>query len=125
VAEQGFSRLQLGWVSSSNTLGLFGGALAVCTLSDRIGRRAVLAGPLLAFGLSSIETGLRSGSPDLTLMRFLTGLRLGAAFANLTSIIAEMGKPQSRAGRVTVVTAAIPPAGAVAALLVRFVEAFD
>ena len=50
VAEQELSRLQLGWVFSGNTMGLFGGALIGGTLSDRVGRRAVLAGSLLAFG---------------------------------------------------------------------------
>ena len=125
VAEQELSRLQLGWVFSGNTMGLFGGALIGGTLSDRVGRRAVLAGSLLAFGIFSIGSGLSSGFTDLTLMRFLTGLGLGAAFPNLISMIAEAGRPQGRAGRVTVVTAGMPLGGAAAALLVRFVEAFD
>lgn len=123
--EHTLNRMQLGWVFSSNTLGLLLGAALGGMLSDRIGRKAVLTGSLLTFGAFSIGTALTNGFGELVAMRFLTGVGLGAAFPNLIALVAEAGDPRGRVGRVTIVTAGIPLGGALAALFVAVAGGVD
>ena len=109
---------ELAWVFSSNTIGLLFGALIGGRLSDRIGRKALLIASLLTFGAFSIGTTLASGLYGLIGMRFLTGIGLGGAFPALIALVAETGRPDSQAGRVTMITAGMPLGGALAGLLV-------
>lgn len=122
AADFKLDRLQLGWVFSSNTLGLFLGAMVGGRLSDRLGRRAGLASALATFGIFSIASAFTRGFPDLTVMRFFTGVGLGGALPNLIALVAGVSAPQVRAGRVAMIAAGMPLGGSMAALLTQWLE---
>lgn len=105
------------WVPTANVLGLFLGALAGGWLADRIGRKQVLSYSMLLLGLFSLATAYATSAEMLIWMRFLTGLGLGGAMPNLIALVAETGRIETRAARVTFLTAGMPFGGMLVPLL--------
>src|SRR5882724_4432421 len=63
------------------TVGFFGlaaGALFAGPLADRVGRKWILIGALIIFGMFSLISAYATGLTELTVLRFLTGIGLGA-----------------------------------------------
>jgi AAHS family 4-hydroxybenzoate transporter-like MFS transporter len=74
------------------SLGLFGlmlGALFVAPVADRIGRKPVLVGCLVMFGLGSLGMAASTSVEMLYLTRFLTGLGIGGAMPNAIAMTSE------------------------------------
>jgi len=82
-------------------LGLAVGSLAAGPIADRFGRKWVLVGALAAFGGFSLASAGASDLTGLTALRFLTGLGLGAAMPNATTLTAEYCPKRRRALLVT------------------------
>lgn len=120
VAELKLLPAQLGYVGSASSLGLFLGAMTGGMLADRIGRRAVLLGAVLMFGVFSILTPLASDSSSLTALRALTGLGLGAGLPMIIAIAAEASSPERRSGTVTMMYSSTPVGGVIASGLAYF-----
>jgi AAHS family 3-hydroxyphenylpropionic acid transporter len=112
--EFGLSAAQLGWVFTSNTIGLFLGAVLGGWIADRIGRKTVLLSSMVAFGIFTLGTAVATDTSMFIAMRFLTGLGLGGAMPNLIALSAETGSPTNRATKVTMLTAGIPFGGGIA-----------
>jgi len=70
-------------------LGLAVGALVAGPLADSIGRKWVLIGSIASFGLFSLMSARADSLTELTYLRFLTGVGLGAAMPNATTLTAE------------------------------------
>lgn len=70
-------KMQMGWIFSAGILGLLPGALVGGMLADRHGRKRILLGSVLLFGLFSLATALAWSFPTLLLARLLTGVGLG------------------------------------------------
>src|ERR1700733_14741367 len=66
-------------VLSSALFGLACGALLVGPISDRLGRRTPLIASVLVFGVAGIGSACAENLMQLTVLRFLTGVGLGAA----------------------------------------------
>src|ERR1700722_2319720 len=62
---------------TTGRVGLLLGALSAGLLGDRLGRKPVLIGCTLVFGLFSLLTACSTGLVSLAALRFLTGLGLG------------------------------------------------
>jgi MFS transporter, AAHS family, 4-hydroxybenzoate transporter len=62
---------------TAGSFGLLLGALSAGLLGDRLGRKPVLIGCTVIFGLFSLLTAFCSGLVSLAVLRFLTGLGLG------------------------------------------------
>ncbi|HJW07148.1 MAG TPA: aromatic acid/H+ symport family MFS transporter [Rhodanobacter sp.] len=83
------SRPAFGAVMGAAPIGLAVGALLAGSSSDWFGRRKVLLASVLGFGIATLATA-QAGSPQMmALLRFLTGLALGAAMPNSTTLLAE------------------------------------
>ncbi|MFH7090762.1 MFS transporter [Klebsiella pneumoniae] len=82
-------KMQMGWIFSAGILGLLPGALVGGMLADRHGRKRILLGSVLLFGLFSLATALAWSFPTLLLARLLTGVGLGAALPNLIALTSE------------------------------------
>ncbi len=84
--------------------GLFGlmlGALIFGPLADRLGRKVILVGSVIFFGLTSIASVWASDVQTLALLRFLTGLGLGGAMPSAITMTSEYCPTQRRSSLVT------------------------
>jgi len=85
------------------------GALTLGPLADKIGRRAVIIGSTLVFGVMTLLTGLLADSvTGLIVLRFLTGLGLGGAMPNSIAMTAEYAPRRRQATMVMVMFCGFP-----------------
>ncbi|BEV14434.1 MFS transporter [Herbaspirillum sp. DW155] len=94
--EWGISRAAFGVVMSAAPIGLAIGALLVGPLSDRYGRKKLLMTAVAWFGLCSLACAAAQDVVMLSGLRFLTGLGLGAAMPNATTLLSEYVPERSR-----------------------------
>jgi AAHS family 4-hydroxybenzoate transporter-like MFS transporter len=94
--EWGISRAAFGVVMSAAPIGLAIGALFVGPLSDRFGRKKMLVGAVAWFGTCSLLCSMANDVYSLSLLRFLTGLGLGAAMPTTTTLLSEYVPEKSR-----------------------------
>jgi AAHS family 4-hydroxybenzoate transporter-like MFS transporter len=85
----GIERASLGPVMSAALIGMVFGALGSGPLADRFGRKVVLVGAVLLFGAFSLASAYSSNVEQLLVLRFLTGLGLGAGMPNATTLLSE------------------------------------
>ncbi|BBH13016.1 MFS transporter [Chromobacterium haemolyticum] len=97
VQEWGVPRAALGPVLSAALFGLALGALSAGPLADRYGRKSVLLASVLFFGAGSLASAFAATLEQLTALRFLTGLGLGAAMPNAVTLMSEFAPARYRA----------------------------
>lgn len=97
VQEWGVQKSDLGPVMSAALVGLAFGALTAGPMADRIGRKKVLVLSILVFGGFSLITAFATSLTQLTVLRFLTGLGLGAAMPNAATLMSEYAPERRRA----------------------------
>ncbi|TDV11402.1 MFS transporter [Paraburkholderia caballeronis] len=86
----------LGPVMSAALVGLAIGALASGPLADRIGRKRVLVGSVVTFALFSVGCAFAGSVTELGLLRLATGIGLGAAMPNATTLMSEYAPARKR-----------------------------
>jgi AAHS family 4-hydroxybenzoate transporter-like MFS transporter len=89
IKEWGVTRSALGPVLSAALFGLAIGALVSGPLADRFGRKHLLFGSVLIFGAACLGSSFSANLDQLTVMRFLTGMGLGAAMPNAVTLMSE------------------------------------
>ncbi|MBU9205436.1 MFS transporter [Burkholderia multivorans] len=89
IHEWHITRASFGLVMSTAPFGLVLGALVAGPSSDRLGRRKVLIASVLLFGVCSLLTALSASLEQMMVMRFVTGIGLGAAMPNATTLLSE------------------------------------
>ena len=94
--EWGISRAAFGAVMSAAPIGLAIGALLVGPLSDRYGRKKLLMAAVAWFGVCTLISSTSHDVVTLSALRFLTGLGLGAAMPNATTLLSEYVPERSR-----------------------------
>ncbi|EPN67769.1 4-hydroxybenzoate transporter, partial [Pseudomonas syringae pv. actinidiae ICMP 19101] len=87
--EWGIDRASLGPVMSAALIGMVFGALGSGPLADRFGRKVVLVVAVFLFGIFSLASAYSSNIDQLLVLRLLTGLGLGAAMPNATTLLSE------------------------------------
>lgn len=87
--EWGIDRASLGPVMSAALIGMVFGALGSGPLADRFGRKVVLVVAVFLFGIFSLMSAYSSNIDQLLVLRLLTGLGLGAAMPNATTLLSE------------------------------------
>jgi MFS family permease len=100
--EWGISKAAFGVVMSAAPIGLAIGALLIGPLSDRYGRKRLLMGAVAWFGTFSILCSQANDVYQLSILRFLTGLGLGAAMPNTTTLLSEYVPEKSRGRLITI-----------------------
>lgn len=81
LKEWGIAKPDLAPVLSAALFGLAAGALAAGPVADRFGRRLVLIVSTLLFGAAGLACGFAGSLEQLTVLRFVTGIGLGAELA--------------------------------------------
>lgn len=89
AAQWGASKLSLGPLFSAALVGLAIGALFAGPMGDKIGRKRVLILSVFVFGFWSLISAFAASMTQLTILRFLTGLGLGAAMPNAVTLLSE------------------------------------
>lgn len=87
--EWGIDRSLLGPVMSAALGGMIIGALVSGPVADRFGRKIVLASAMLVFGGFTLACAYANNLDQLVIFRFLTGIGLGAAMPNATTLFSE------------------------------------
>jgi AAHS family 3-hydroxyphenylpropionic acid transporter len=117
--EFGLSPDQLGWVFSISNIGLVIGASLGGWLADRLGRKPVLIGAVVMFGLFTLLTALSGSFATLFIARMLAGLGFGAALPNMMAVATEISSPNKRATTAAAMFCGMPVGGASVALLTQ------
>jgi MFS transporter, AAHS family, 4-hydroxybenzoate transporter len=97
IKEWGVTKPALGPVLSAALFGLAAGALSSGPLADRIGRKSVLVAAVGVFGLACLGSAFSGTLTQLTVLRFVTGLGLGAAMPNAVTLTSEYCPDKLRA----------------------------
>ncbi|BCG01372.1 MFS transporter [Paraburkholderia sp. PGU19] len=97
LTEWGLSRPDLAPVLSAALFGLACGALGSGPLSDRLGRRSLLVTSVFLFGIACLASAFSSSIGQLTVLRFITGVGLGAAMPNAVTMMGEFCPDRRRA----------------------------
>ena len=95
------SRGVLASVISSGLVGMMIGALVSGPLADRIGRKPVLIGCSLIFGIGSLLTTTAQSVESLMAWRAITGLGMGGAMPNAIALTSESMPHRLRGTAVT------------------------
>ena len=93
-----------GRVASTALFGLLLGLILFSMLADKIGRRPVLIGTTLYFGALMLVTSQVTSLEQLLVVRFLTGLGLGATMPNAVALVTEYTPKRSRVLAVLIVS---------------------
>jgi len=97
VTEWHISKPMLAPVLSAALFGLAFGAIVAGPLSDRIGRRSLLIGSTILFGIACLASAFVADISQLTIARFITGIGLGAAMPNAVTMTSEFCPDTRRA----------------------------
>ena len=90
------TRAALGPVISAGLVGMMIGALLGGPLADRWGRKPVLVGCTLTFGLGSLLTATSTSLQELFLFRLMTGVGLGGVMPNAIALTSEYSPKRVR-----------------------------
>jgi len=97
LKEWGIAKPALGPVLSAALFGLAAGALSSGPLADWLGRKRLLVASVAVFGLACLGSSFAGSLEQLTTLRFLTGLGLGAAMPNAVTLTSEYCPDRLRA----------------------------
>ena len=97
LKEWGLSRAALAPVLSAALFGLAAGGLIAGPVADRFGRKKVLVAAVALFGGACLWSAFSPDLLHLTILRFVTGLGLGAAMPNAVTLMSEYCPDQRRA----------------------------
>ena len=117
MKDMGVNPTQAGFMASSALFGMMFGAIFLGTLSDRIGRRRVIALCILLFSVFTAAAGLTSDPVVFSALRFLAGLGIGGVMPNVVAEMTEYAPRRMRATLVTLMFSGYSVGGIVAALL--------
>jgi AAHS family 4-hydroxybenzoate transporter-like MFS transporter len=95
--EWGLSREVLGPIFSSALTGLMFGYLLLSPLSDKFGHRRLILCSTVAFGVLTLVTLAATNVTELMVLRFLTGIALGAAIPSTVALTTEYMPKRLRA----------------------------
>jgi AAHS family 4-hydroxybenzoate transporter-like MFS transporter len=118
VAPSVFAEWQMpsaaGRVGSTALFGLLLGLICFSMLADRIGRRPVLIGTTLYFGVLTLATSQVQSLEQLLVVRFLAGFGLGATMPNAMALVSEYSPKRARVIAMLIVSSAFTVGAAVA-----------
>lgn len=97
IKEWGVSKPALAPVLSAALFGLAAGALSAGPLADRLGRKRVLAGSVALFAAACLGSAFAGDLTELAILRFVTGMGLGAAMPNAVTLTSEYCPEKRRA----------------------------
>ncbi|ATD65412.1 MFS transporter [Neisseria weixii] len=89
LEEWGIEKSQLAPVLSAALFGLAIGAMTSGPIADKFGRKIVLTASVLVFSGFCVASAFVQDLTQMTILRFITGLGLGAAMPNAVAMLSE------------------------------------
>lgn len=108
---------QAGALGSYALMGVMVGALLAGAVGDHIGRRRVMLVNIAWFSIGMGLTALATSVTAFGILRFLTGIGVGALVATVGALVAEFAPPDRRNFYNAIVYSGVPAGGVLAALL--------
>ena len=96
IAEWGVSKAELGPVFGAGLFGMLVGSMTLSVLADKVGRRPVLIWSSVFFAVCMLATTWAANITQLEMIRFVTGLGLGAIMPNAMALVGEYSPKRSR-----------------------------
>jgi AAHS family benzoate transporter-like MFS transporter len=96
MTEWGLSPIQAGALGSYALFGMMFGALFFGPLSDKLGRKKVIAVCVLLFSLFTCLNGLARDATEFGVCRFLAGLGIGGVMPNVVALMTEYAPKKMR-----------------------------
>ena len=93
----GITKPQLAPVLSAALVGMSIGAIISGPLADKFGRKKVIVSTTLLFSIFTILCGFANSTQELVIYRLLTGIGLGAAMPNISTVVSEYMPAKRRA----------------------------
>lgn len=109
---------ELGLVFAVGNIGLVLGAASGGAIADRLGRKPVLVGAVLLFGLFTLATVVATGFTTLFAARLLAGIGFGAALPTMMALAAEVAPEHQRAVTTAAMFCGTPIGGGLSGLFV-------
>ncbi|MDQ8704995.1 MFS transporter [Streptomyces sp. LHD-70] len=108
---------QAGALGSYALMGVLVGALVAGAIGDRVGRRRIMLVNIAWFSIGMGLTATTTSYTTFGVLRFLTGIGVGALVATAGALIAEFAPPDRRHFYNAIVYSGVPAGGVLAALL--------
>lgn len=96
IKEWGVSKANLGPVFGAGLFGMLVGSLTLSVLADKIGRRPVLIWATVFFAVCMLATARVTTITELQILRFITGLGLGAIMPNAMALAGEFSPKRKK-----------------------------
>lgn len=96
IKEWGVSKANLGPVFGAGLFGMLVGSLTLSVLADKIGRRPVLIWATVFFAVCMLATAQVTTIIGLQILRFVTGLGLGAIMPNAMALAGEFSPKRKK-----------------------------
>jgi AAHS family 4-hydroxybenzoate transporter-like MFS transporter len=107
----------MGPVFAATNLGVMIGALVFSMVADKIGRRPVLTGATLFFGLMTLVTASVNSVSQLLVLRLIAGIGMGCIIPNSTALIGEYSPQRKRVTLMMSITVGFTFGAAIAGFL--------
>ncbi|WP_246217290.1 MFS transporter [Paraburkholderia panacisoli] len=91
----------LGPVFGAGLMGMLAGSIVLGAMADRVGRRPVLIGATVFYGLCMLATTLVQSVPEFLVIRFMTGVGIGGVMGNAIALVSEYSPRKHRASLMT------------------------
>lgn len=120
LQEWGMGKAALAPVLSAALLGLAIGAMTFGPIADRFGRKRVLILSVMIFSLGTVISAFVVNLWQLEVLRFITGLGLGAAMPNAVTLMSEYSPKQKRSIIVNTMFCGFPLGAALGGFIAAF-----
>ena len=102
---------------TAGNVGLLLGSLCAGSLGDRLGRKPILIGCVVVFGVFSLLTALAGSPLQLAGLRCLTGLGLGGGIPLAVALASDFAPPMAQGRLVILMSAGVPVGFTIGGLL--------
>ena len=115
----GIDKAALGWVLSFELIGMAAGSLFLGGVADRIGRRPMILGCLVAMAVGMFGAGHANSAAALLPYRLLTGLGIGGMLAAINALAAELSSRRWRSVAMALMVIGYPLGGVAGGMVVQ------
>jgi benzoate transport len=115
----GIDKAALGWVLSFELIGMAAGSLLLGGVADRIGRRPMILGCLVAMAIGMYGAGHAGDVSTLLPYRLLTGLGIGGMLAAINALAAELSSRRWRSVAMAFMVIGYPLGGVFGGMVVQ------